>query len=227
MDGQTGFSRMALAAGSFLLASLFVALDLAAGATEHGHVRARTRAFKDAGTGPGIALTAPHLRLPGLKLLQSFEWQWNREPTRSGYLAEGAPNILRFSDDDEANGRPPAPALPEFSMLSNEYVPYVLEEPLPQDALNDPSLLAEIVIDMEPHTVVSGVIDTRPTKSPEQMEQMELEQEKRSPIVRPEEVLIFFEADTRRKGEVKAIIPFSPAGPSETKVESSAEYIKE
>ena len=111
-------------------------------------------------------------------------------------------------------------------MLSNEYLPYLLEQPLPEDALNDPSFLRDIVIEMEPYTVVSGMIETHRPEREETMEQIEME-DGRSPIVRPEEVLIFFETDSGPRGKVNAVIPFAPASPTTTTIESSAEYIKE
>lgn len=141
-----------------------------------------------------------------------------------GYLAVGTAPVLRFSDVDPVNARPPSPALPEFNFVSSEYVPYLIEEALPEDALNDSSMLSELVIEMEPHTVVSGAIDTRRHKNEEQVEDFHLEEQK-STILRPEEILIFFETDTNM-GKTGAVIPFSPATPNTT-IKSEATLNKE
>ncbi|MBK1878237.1 hypothetical protein [Pelagicoccus mobilis] len=148
-------------------------------------------------------------------------------PTRlDGYLAVGVSPALRFSDLDPVHSRPPSPALPEFNFVSSEYVPYLIEEALPEDAMNDASLLSEIVIEMEPHTVVSGTIDTRRHKQEEQVEHFQLE-EQRTTVLRPEEVLIFFETETA-SGKAGALVPFSPATPSQnTTINSKATLRKE
>ena len=158
--------------------------------------------------------------------LQLISRQLKKGPTfADGYLAVGSAPVLRFSDIDPINARPPSPALPEFNFVSSEFVPYLIEEALPEDALNDNSLLAELVIEMEPHTVVSGMIDTRRHRQEEQVEDFHLE-EQRTTVLRPEEILIFFETDTN-VGSSGAVIPFSPATPNPTTVKSSATLNKE
>lgn len=145
---------------------------------------------------------------------------------RDGYLAVDVPPSLRFSDVDPVNSRPPSPALPEFNFVSNEYVPYLIEDALPEDAMNDASLLSEIVIELEPHEIVSGVIDTRRTVQEELVEHFDLE-EQRNTVLRPEEVLIFFETDSNLSGS-GAMVPFSPATPTtNTTIKSSATLKKE
>ncbi|MDQ8201580.1 hypothetical protein [Pelagicoccus sp. SDUM812003] len=142
-----------------------------------------------------------------------------------GYLAFGPPKALRFSDADEVNRRPPSPALPEFSFSSEEYFPYLVETPLEEGAFGDASMLSELVIELEPHTVVSGKIDTRRIVEEETVESFDLE-EQRSTVLRPEEVLIFFETDGSMT-ETNAVIPFSPATPNNQTPKSSAKLIKE
>lgn len=142
-----------------------------------------------------------------------------------GYLAYGQPNPLRFADVDAKNTRPPSPALPEFSFGRNDYVPYLIEEPLPEDAMNDPSMLSEVVIELEPHSVVSGKIDTRRVTQEDRVEHFNLE-EQRTTVLRPEEVLIFFE-NNGHTTESGAVIPFSPATPSAETIKSSAKLTKE
>ena len=139
-----------------------------------------------------------------------------------GYLAEGPPPPLRFADRGTATRRIPSPALPEFSVVSREYEPYLIDEPLPQDAMDDPELLSEIVIELEPHTVLSGVIETKREQPEQKVENFELE-EKKTTVLRPEEVLIFFEADNGNN-RANAVIPFAPATPSAETIESSAKY---
>ena len=139
---------------------------------------------------------------------------------RSGYLAFGPPNPLRFSDDLAGSVRPAAPALPEFTMLPSSYDPYLIEEPLPEDAKNDPSLLSEIVVDLEPHEVVSGIIDTKPKEKVEKVVQLDPE-DNQSSVLRPADVLIYFEGEGPRN-EVKTIVPFSPVAPTTETIKSSA-----
>lgn len=144
---------------------------------------------------------------------------------RHGYLTVEAPPALRFSDVDPINSRPPAPALPEFSFVSDEYFPYLIESELSEDALNDAAMLSEIVIELAPHEIVSGIIDTRRTSDEELVEHFDLD-EQGSTSIRPEEVLIFFETDTGTTN-TGAMVPFSPATPTNTTIESSANLRKE
>ncbi len=144
---------------------------------------------------------------------------------KDGYLAVDVPPALRFSDADPVNTRPPSPALPEFNFVSGEYVPYLIETALSEDDLNNAALLSEIVIEMPPHEVVSGKIETRSTAQEELVEHFDLD-EQRSTVLRPEEVLIYFETDTN-VGKTGAMVPFSPATPSTTTIKSSATLTKE
>lgn len=148
-----------------------------------------------------------------------------KEMVRSGYLAFAAPNVLRFSDDQEINNRPPAPALPEFNIVGSEHMPYLVESALPEDAMNDLDMLAEIVVELEPHTVLSGKIDTSRAYAEERIENFEVD-EPRSTALRPEEVLIFFESNGVNSN-TNAIIPFAPATPSAETIKSSAKFSKE
>lgn len=144
---------------------------------------------------------------------------------RDGYLAVDAPPALRFSDIDPVNTRPPSPALPEFNFVSSEYMPYLIEEALSDDELNNAALLSEIVIELGTHEIVSGKIKARSNVQEELIEHFDLE-EQRSTVLRPEEVLIFFETDTNM-GKAGAMVPFSPASPSSTTIKSSATLRKE
>lgn len=158
--------------------------------------------------------------VPGIvSIVKAARWM-----NRDGYLAEGPPPPLRFSDEDLGNVRAPLPALPEFALVSAQYYPYVVESPLPE-SLGGVSRYAEVIVDFEPRAFVSGIIDTESTADTTIVESLTLE-DSGAAMLRPEEVLIFFESDGRRT-KTNAIIPFSPASPSEATIRSSAEYIKE
>ena len=129
-----------------------------------------------------------------------------------GYLYDVGPVNLRFSDEKATEKRPPSPALPEFTMLSNEYDPYLLEMPLPEDEIASRELLAEVTIEMDPHVVVSGMIDTRSYEREVDIDRLDLEEESRK-VLRPEEVLIFFEAESKNSDKT-IVLPFSPAIPN-------------
>jgi len=146
------------------------------------------------------------VRLPkmGGPLFKRDKWE--------GYLPEVGPVNLRFSDDEATSKRPPSPALPEFTMTSNQYDPYLIEMPLPEDEVANRELLSEVTIEMEPHVVVSGVIDTRPDKPEVDIDRLDLDEEDRE-VLRPEEVLIFFESQSRNSNK-SLVVPFSPALPS-------------
>ncbi len=159
----------------------------------------------------------------GLELIGSVLKK--RPSLRDGYLAVDVPPALRFSDVDPVNDRPPSPALPEFNFVSNEYMPYLLETRLSEDELNDAAMLSEIVIEMPPHEVISGKIETRRKTQEELVEHFDLD-ENRSTVLRPEEVLIYFETDTN-SGSTGAMLPFSPATPSTTTIKSTATLTKE
>lgn len=141
---------------------------------------------------------------------------------RAGYLAFGPPRPMRFSDASALDERTPSPALPEFTMMSRQYEPYLIESPLPEDARNDPTMLSEVVVDLSPHTVVSGVIDTSRKDMEEKVEHFDLE-ENRTTVLRPADVLRYFETDGVNY-ETKVLIPFSPATPATETIDSSATY---
>ena len=162
------------------------------------------------------------LRLPKVPRLVRIE----RGPKWSGYLHDTGPIALRFSDEEIAGKRPPSPALPEFNMLSHDYEPYLIETPLPEDELANRELLAEVTVELEPHVVLSGVIDVKPEETASEMDRLELDDDTRKTL-RPEEVLIFFEADSNSGDDRKVVVPFSPALPSDapqSPVESKATY---
>ncbi|WP_309023575.1 hypothetical protein [Pelagicoccus sp. SDUM812002] len=162
-------------------------------------------------------------RLGGLVLIGRGT---EKKPTlREGYLAVDAPPALRFSDIDPVNDRPPSPALPEFNFVASEYMPYLIESGLSEDELNNAAMLSEIVIEMAPHEIVSGKIETRSRAQEEMVEHFDLD-EQRSSVLRPEEVLIYFETDTNG-GKTGAMVPFSPATPSTNTIKSSATLTKE
>lgn len=159
----------------------------------------------------------------GLKLIQRRERGPNPE---NGYLVMGGATPLRFSDVDPVDSRPPAPALPEFSFSSNGYDPYLLETALPEDAMNDNSLLSEIVIELEPHEIVSGKIDTRIMTQQDSVETFSVD-DKSSSVLRPEEILIYFEKDTA-SGKTGVMVPFEPSkGTADPVMKSSATLKKE
>lgn len=165
----------------------------------------------------------PGLLKRGLMLIGRGE----KKPTlRDGYLTVEAPPALRFSDRDPVNTRPPSPALPEFNFVSNEYLPYLIETDLSKDELDDEAMLSELVIELAPHEIVSGVIDTRRRSQEELVESFNIE-ETSTNVLRPEEVLIYFETDTST-GKTGALVPFSPATPSVSPtIKSSATFKKE
>ena len=142
-----------------------------------------------------------------------------------GYLADGPPVGLRFAESESVGSRPASPALPEFLFATGGYEPYLLESPLDSNPMNNPELLSQIVIDLEPHQVLSGVIDTRRQTLEPKVEHFELE-ESRPTILRPEEVLIYFETDNGGD-RTRTIIPFAPATPLQESPKSSARFRKE
>ena len=154
-----------------------------------------------------------------------------KDVERLGYLVATAPLAIRFSDEELENQRAPMPALPEYSILSNRYEPYLIEEPLPEDELRKNKYMEQLVINLEPHTVVSGAIDFESGRD-DNISQDVLLEENKTMVLRPEEVLIFFETDALGSGQStpKALVPFSPATAtpqmiqSTTKSKSSASY---
>lgn len=237
------FMRCGLLALACLLST---SVDLQA-ALKHGHIRARTRGFvqresivvsktveaeqespvepappavADIEVAPVVRSVEVNRRKTGLFRPRTiFRSKRKFKARHIGYLAAGPPNPLRFSDEDEVNRRPPSPALPEFTFLPGEYVPYLIETPI-ADGGFDAEMMSEIVIELDPHIVVSGVIDTRNLDQEERVEHFDLE-ENQSTILRPEEVLIFFETDGVNSGTT-TVIPFAPANPSPETIKSSA-----
>lgn len=130
-----------------------------------------------------------------------------------GYLAYRAPPPLRFSDDSSLTRNFPSSALPEFSMVARGSGSLVVETQLSGDEARKQALLNQIVVELEPHTIVSGKIDTTIPSELEERDRLLIE-EAEGPVVRPEEVLIFFE-NKRDGGNARTIIPFSPAIPSD------------
>lgn len=144
---------------------------------------------------------------------------------QSGYLYYKEPASLRFAENAELKKRMPSPALPEFSLLSNSYQNYLIETPLDEDELRDNSFYSEVVVEMEPHVLISGDIDFGEDNL-EMTESQRLEiEEEREAILRPEDVLIFFETENRKGNKATAILPFAPSssGGSEP-TKSSATY---
>jgi len=130
-----------------------------------------------------------------------------------GYLAFRAPPPLRFSDDLSLAKRPPAQALPEFSILAPGRGSPMVETRLSEEEARTLALMNQIVVELEPHTIVSGSIDTSIPREIDEAERLLIEQSD-DPVVRPEEVLIFFE-NGGDGDNTRTIVPFSPALPSQ------------
>jgi len=158
-------------------------------------------------------------RLPKLPSFRKKNWE--------GYLHEVGPVNLRFSDEEAASKRPPSPALPEFTMLSNEYDPYLIETPLPEDEVANREMLSEVTIELDSHVVVSGMIDIVQEKMDIDVERLALGEEENK-VLRPEEVLIFFESDSGNSNK-RVVLPFSPAlpNPSPAPIPSRATFTRE
>ena len=130
-----------------------------------------------------------------------------------GYLAYAVPPPLRFSDSDALAKRAPSPALPEFSLLVPRRGTEVFESELSTETARRNQIRNQIVVELDPYTVVSGRIDTSIPRQG-QDRGLIMGDEFEEPVVRPEEVLIFFENE-REGGDVRTIVPFSPALPQE------------
>lgn len=152
------------------------------------------------------------------KKVQSKRPEWN------GYLSSQGPVAMRFSDEEATKQRPPSPALPEFTVMANESDPYLIERPLPEDTIRARERLSEVVLELEPHSILSGKIEKDSGYDSQAPEALNI-QESRGGALRSDEVLIFFEAGSEGN-EANVLIPFSPALPSEKTVESSAKYIR-
>lgn len=185
------------------------------------------------GAGLEGAVTAGEIKARGqiftqedLEKLEDSRPKKVKIPDWRGYLVERGPGALRFSDEDGSQKRPPSPALPEFAVMSNEYEPYVIETPLPEDQRGGSGSLNHLIIDLEPHTVVSGAIETEALEAGEEAEALDVV-ERKATVLRPEEVLIYYETNSQGASEVNAFVPFSPALPTTQDKQSSVEYIIE
>lgn len=130
-----------------------------------------------------------------------------------GYLAFRAPPPLRFSDDPSLAKRPPALALPEFSILAPGRGSPMVETRLTEEEARKLALMNQIVVELEPYTIMSGNINTTIPREIDEAERLLIE-ESNDPVVRPEEVLIFFE-NGGEGDNTRTIVPFSPALPSQ------------
>ncbi len=130
-----------------------------------------------------------------------------------GYLAYATPPPLRFSDSDALAKRASSPALPEFSLLAPGRGTEVFESRLSVETARRNQIRNQVVVEFDPYTVVSGRIDTSIPRRGKDRELI-MGDEFEEPVVRPEEVLIFFENE-REGGDVRTIVPFSPALPQE------------
>ncbi|MCH6255242.1 hypothetical protein MLD52_01695 [Puniceicoccaceae bacterium K14] len=143
----------------------------------------------------------------------------------SGYLYNKQPAGLRFAESVDKNKRVPSPALPEFSLLSHDHESYLLETPLSEEELRDNSFYSEVIVEMEPHILISGNIEY----GSDNLEMTESErltmEEEREAILKPEDVLIFFEAESRSGNSTSVVVPFSPSSIENSEpIKSSATY---
>lgn len=184
-----------------LLVSLVLGLSIAAESgvakTDEGETVLKTRNYN--------SRQGAFARLPRIPSIGNKE-------KRDGYLHDVGPVNLRFSDEKATEKRPPSPALPEFTMISNEYDPYMLEMPLPEDEIAHRELLSEVTIEMDQHLVLSGMIDIHSEEKEVDIDRLDLTEQERK-VLRPEEVLIFFEAESKNSDKT-IVLPFSPAVPS-------------
>jgi hypothetical protein len=131
-----------------------------------------------------------------------------------GYLAYAVPPPLRFSDSDVLTKRAASPALPEFSFVAPGSGTEIIESELSEETARRNRIRRQVVVELDPYTIVSGRIDTAiPRRNQER--DLIMGDEFEEPVVRPEEVLIFFENE-REGGAVRTIAPFSPALPQES-----------
>lgn len=143
--------------------------------------------------------------------------------TYPGYLAYRAPPPLRFSDDISLTKRPPSSALPEFSILAPGRGSLKVETHLSDEEARKLAFMNRVVFELEPHTIISGNIDTTIPREIEERDRLLIEEPEDS-VVRPEEVLIFFE-NKRDGNNTRTIVPFSPAQPAQNPpAKSGASY---
>ena len=85
------------------------------------------------------------------------------------------------------------------------------------------AMMNQVVFELERHTIISGNIYTTIPREIEERDRLLIEESEES-IVRPEEVLIFFE-NKRDGNNTRTIVPFSPAQPSQNPpAKSGASY---
>ena len=140
-----------------------------------------------------------------------------------GYLAYNEPVPLRFSNEYLLGNQSLSASLPEFSMITPSQEPLIIETRLSEKEIYQNELLRQVVVKMDPHTIVSGTIDTSIPRSRIEGPRFEIEESTDS-VIRREEVLIFFE-NQREDGGGRTIVPFSPAMPTQQPpVDSKANY---
>lgn len=157
-------------------------------------------------------------------LLAKWRLPFDKRGEYPGYLAYAEPSLLRFSDESAKGKGSPSLALPEFSMMTANQETLVVETRLSDAEIHRTELLRQVVVKLDPHTIVSGTIDRSIPRFEGDGARFETE-ETSGMALRPEEVLIFFE-NQRTEGNVRTIVPsFSPALPnSQPTVKSKAIY---
>lgn len=141
----------------------------------------------------------------------------------TGYLAYDKPAGLRFAENVDMKKRVPSPALPEFSLLSDSYQSYLLETPLSEEESFENSFYSEVVVEMEPHVLISGNIDFGMDRREMTEDQRLVMEEERDSLLKPEDVLIFFEAGNQNR-DVNVVVPVSPSPYNTKPSKSSATY---
>lgn len=166
---------------------------------------------------------APVRRLGFPKGLRSPFVIGRKEPPFEGYLAYKEPRALRFTEDYRSSKRSPSQALPEFSMMAPSSDTLLSEVRLSEKDIKRNELLRQAVVKLEPHVIVSGAVDTTIPRIAVESERFVVEDESQE-VLRPEEVLIFFENQTG--GNTRTIVPqFAPAVPNrQPAVDSKANY---
>ncbi|MDG2255909.1 MAG: hypothetical protein P8L49_13220 [Opitutaceae bacterium] len=140
-----------------------------------------------------------------------------------GYLAYNEPLPLRFSNEYILSDQSLSPALPELTMINASQEPLIVETRLSEQEIHRNELLRQVIVKMDPYTIVSGGIDTRIPRPNIAGPRFEME-ESSDTVVRPDEVLIFFE-NQRGEGSRRTIVPFSPALPAQqSPIDSKAGY---
>ena len=108
-------------------------------------------------------------------------------------------------------------------MINASQEPLIVETRLSEQEIHRNELLRQVIVKMDPYTIVSGGIDTRIPRPNIAGPRFEME-ESSDTVVRPDEVLIFFE-NQRGEGSRRTIVPFSPALPAQqSPIDSKAGY---